>query len=194
MKKICVFCGSNVGTKEIYTQKAQELGRLLAQQELELVYGGGNVGLMGIIADEVLAKGGRVTGVIPNFLMEKELGHTGATDLILTESMHERKQKMADLSDAFIAMPGGAGTLEEISEIFTWAQLGLHQKPIALLNVQGYYDDLIVFFDRMVKEKFVTAANRSMLLSDSDPAVLLQKMYDYVPPKNSQKWLERTRT
>ncbi len=194
MKKICVFCGSNVGSKDIYTQKAQELGRLLAEKGLELVYGGGNVGLMGVIADAVLAAGGQVIGVIPNFLMEKELGHTGATELIITKSMHERKQTMADLSDAFIAMPGGVGTLEELTEIFTWAQLGLHEKPIALLNVQGYYDDLIVFFDRMVTEKFVSTANRSMLLSDSNPADLLEKMSTYVPPKDGQKWLDRTRT
>lgn len=190
MKSICVFCGSNVGAKPAYRTEAIALGKLLAAKGIHLIYGGGHVGLMGVIADTVLEAGGRVTGVIPHFLNQKEVGHKSLTELILVESMHERKQKMADLSDGFIAMPGGMGTMEEMCEILTWGQLGLHRKPFGLLNVEGYYDLLIRFFDSIVTERFMHEANRNLVLTHAQPDHLLRLMENYEAPEVKQ-WLDR---
>lgn len=193
MKSICVFCGSNPGTNPAYAAAARELGTLLAKSNITLVYGGGNVGLMGIVADASLAAGGKVIGVIPDFLMRKEVGHAGLTRMEIVETMHERKQKMADLSDGFIALPGGMGTLEEMAEILTWGQLGLHQKPFGLMNTAGYYQSLIQMFDQMVQEQFLHSENRSMVLTSDEPADLLQKMARYQAP-DVEKWLNRSNT
>src|SRR5208283_657886 len=157
-------------------QSAEQLGRILAARGIELVYGGGNIGLMGVLADTVLAAGGRVTGVIPESLMAREVGHRGLTKLHIVKSMHERKALMADLSDAFIAMPGGFGTLEEFCEIVTWSQLGLHEKPCGLFNVEGYYDPLLALFDHAVSEGFLREENRQLVLGNHDPQRLLEKM------------------
>lgn len=188
MKTICVFCGANSGFSGVYAEAARSLGRLLASRGIRMVYGAGKVGLMGIIADEMLAHGGEVIGVIPHFLMAKEVGHTGLTELIQTDTMHERKKIMADLSDGFIAMPGGFGTMDELNEILTWAQLGLHGDPIGLLNVAGYFDPLLGMFDHMVKEGFLRQENRAIVLDDTNEMALLAKMEAFVPP-GVPKWL-----
>ncbi|MEO0470029.1 MAG: TIGR00730 family Rossman fold protein [Bacteroidota bacterium] len=193
MKSICVFCGSNTGHDPIYSDLAQQLGHLLVDQNIKLIYGAGKVGLMGIIAEAMLAKGGEVVGVIPGFLKAKEVGHDGLTEMIETDTMHQRKQIMADLSEGFIAMPGGFGTMDELCEILTWAQLGLHQFPIGILNVNGYFDTLIQLFDHMVQEGFVTPVNRQLVIEAASPAELLEKMRNYNPPR-AEKWLDRTRT
>ena len=193
MKSICVFCGSNSGSQPIYTLLAQELGAMLVEKDIQLVYGGGNVGLMGVIANHMLSLGGKVIGVIPGFLDAKEVGHKGLTKMIVVETMHERKQIMADLSDGFIAMPGGFGTLDELCEILTWAQLGLHGCPIGLLNVAGYFDPLIQMFDHMTEQRFLNPQNREIVMVDHSPTALLQKMNDYKAP-DVEKWLDRTRT
>jgi uncharacterized protein (TIGR00730 family) len=190
MKRICVFCGSSSGFRSIYADIAQEMGRVLAQRGIGLVYGGGNVGLMGITADAVMQAGGKVIGVIPEALVERELAHNDVTELIVVRSMHERKAKMAELSDAFIAMPGGYGTFEEFCEIITWAQLGLHRKPCGILNISGYYDPLLVLFDHAVKEGFLKAANRSLVIQESDPVRLLDGLAKYNPPR-TEKWIAR---
>jgi len=166
------------------------MGQLLASKQIGLVYGGGKVGLMGILADAMLAAGGQVTGVIPDFLMAKEVGHTGISHMHVVQSMHQRKQLMADLSDAFIAMPGGIGTMEELFEVFTWGQLGLHPKPLGLLNVAGYYDALTNFLDHMVDEGFLKAKNKNMLYIHQQPQALLEMMQAYQPPK-VEKWLQK---
>ena len=158
-----------------------------------MIYGGGNLGLMGIIADAALAEGGEVIGVIPDFLMKKEVGHTGLSRMEVVKTMHERKQMMADLAEGFIAMPGGMGTLEEMCEILTWAQLGLHQKPFGLLNAAGYYDPLVAVFDRMVEERFLHAENRGMVLVEPGPEALLAVMETYEAP-DVEKWLNRSKT
>lgn len=193
MKSICVFCGSNVGSEAVYKDAAIELGQFLAVRKIRLVYGGGNLGLMGVIADASLEAGGDVLGVIPGFLKDKEVCHTGLTELIVTDTMHERKQIMADQSDGFIAMPGGFGTLDELCEILTWSQLGLHANPIGLLNVAAYFDPLLGMFDHMATQKFLAPANRQLVLSDVRPQDLLQKMADFDPPQ-VEKWLDRSRT
>ena len=190
MKNLCVFCGSNAGADPIYTQAAQELGKLMAERDMTLVYGGGNVGLMGVIADECLNHGGKVIGVIPNFLQDKEVGHDGLTKMIVVKTMHERKQIMADLSDGFVAMPGGFGTMDELCEILTWSQLGLHSNPIGLLNINGYYEHLKILFDHMVDQRFLHPQNRATVLSHSQPAQLLRMMDQYEPP-DVEKWLDR---
>ncbi|RMG16437.1 MAG: TIGR00730 family Rossman fold protein [Bacteroidetes bacterium] len=190
MKTICIFCGSNAGQKPAYSRMAQSMGQLLASKQIGLVYGGGKVGLMGILADAMLAAGGQVTGVIPDFLMAKEVGHTGISHMHVVQSMHQRKQLMADLSDAFIAMPGGIGTMEELFEVFTWGQLGLHPKPLGLLNVAGYYDALTNFLDHMVDEGFLKAKNKNMLYIHQQPQALLEMMQAYQPPK-VEKWLQK---
>ncbi|MEM6805497.1 MAG: TIGR00730 family Rossman fold protein [Bacteroidota bacterium] len=192
MKSICVFCGSNVGSDAAFTDSAVQLGKLLAEQDISLVYGAGNVGLMGVIADACMEANGKVIGVIPNFLMAKEVGHTGIDELILTETMHERKKIMADRSEGFIAMPGGMGTMDEVCEILTWAQLGLHSHPVGVLNVNGYYDSLLSFFDEMVEKKFLHQKNRDMVISHHDPAELLKLMEAYQPP-NVEKWIDRSK-
>jgi uncharacterized protein (TIGR00730 family) len=179
MKSICVFCGSQLGNKPIYRETAKSVGKLIAQQQLRLVYGGGNIGLMGVVADAVLESGGEVVGVIPGHLQEKEVGHAGLTELHVVGTMHERKALMANLSDAFIALPGGFGTFEEFCEILTWAQLDLHHKPCGLLNVNGFYDPLLMLFDRAVDEGFLRPEYRSMVLTATDADELLMRMRMY---------------
>ena len=190
MKSICVFCGSSMGVRPVYKEAAQTLGKTLASQKFRLVYGGGNVGLMGVVADAVLLAGGEVIGVIPEFLAAKEIAHNELTVLHVVSSMHERKTKMADLADAFIALPGGYGTLEEFCEILTWAQLGLHQKPCGLLNVERYFDPLLRLFDHAVKEEFLKPALRSLVLEASDAQSLLDLFATYQPPI-VDKWIGR---
>jgi uncharacterized protein (TIGR00730 family) len=182
MKSVVVFCGSADGYNEAYKEAAYELGAILAERNIELIYGGARVGLMGTIAEGVLTNGGTVTGVIPEFLMKREVVHDGLTRLITVESMHERKLKMHELSDGIIAMPGGWGTLEELLEMMTWAQLGLHQKPIALLNVAGYYDAFRAMIGLMVDEGFLKEEWGEILLVSPDPIELLELMRHYEPP------------
>ena len=193
MNHICIFCGSNPGASPDYAAAARALGNLLARRGITLVYGGGNVGLMGIIADAALAAGGEVIGVIPDFLLRKEVGHSGLTRMEIVQTMHERKQKMAELSSGFIALPGGMGTLEEMCEILTWGQLGLHHKPFGLLDTAGYYQPLIRMFDQMVAERFLHSQNREMVLTASEPEALLALMEQYQVP-DVEKWLNRSRT
>jgi uncharacterized protein (TIGR00730 family) len=176
IRRLCVFCGSHDGLSPIHAEMARVVGRLLCDRGIEVVYGGGNVGLMGILADACLANGGLVTGVIPAFLAGKEIAHTGLTHLHIVDSMHERKATMARLSDAFIALPGGFGTWEELFEVLTWSQLGIQRKPCGVLNVDGYYDALLHMADRAVSEGFVQGAHRGLLSSDADPARLLDSM------------------
>jgi uncharacterized protein (TIGR00730 family) len=191
--RVCVFCGSNVGASESFVTIARELGAGLAARGLALVYGGGNVGLMGVLADAALAHGGEVTGVIPRHLVEREVAHSGLSDLRIVDSMHQRKQSMADLSDAFIVLPGGLGTLEEFFEIWTWGQLGLHRKPYGLLNVAGYFDPLLAFLDHAVEERFVSNDHRALLRVADDPETLLHALDTHVPPP-TPKWLDRKST
>ncbi len=188
LRRICVFCGSSSGTQPIYTHAAETVGRQLAQQGTELVYGGGNVGLMGTVADSCLAHGGRVLGVIPQLLVDKEVAHTGLTELRIVGSMHERKALMADLADAFIALPGGFGTWEEFCEILTWSQLGIQRKACAVLNVNGYYSPLLQMADNAVAEGFLRPIHRDLLLSDDDPPRLLDRLSTYVVP-TVDKWI-----
>ncbi len=173
MKQVCVFCGSRSGRDPIYREAAIEMGTALARRGLTLVYGGGNVGLMGAVADASLAAGGQVIGVIPRFLSAREVAHSSLTELHIVDSMHERKARMADLADSFVALPGGYGTLEEFCEILTWAQLHLHHKPIGLLNISGYYTPLLNLFDHAVAEEFVSPALRSLVLEATDPSDML---------------------
>ncbi len=182
MKRVCVFCGSNPGTNPAYADAARALGRLLAERGLELVYGGGNVGLMGMVAEAAMQAGGTVIGVIPESLMRLEVGARDISELRVVGSMHERKAMMAELSDAFIALPGGIGTMEEVFEVWTWGQLGLHAKPAAFLDVAGYYDHLHTFLDHMVVEGFLKARHRQMVAVSSDAAQLLDGFAAYQPP------------
>ncbi|MCL4126851.1 UNVERIFIED_CONTAM: hypothetical protein GTU68_050861 [Idotea baltica] len=190
MKSICVFCGSNPGNQSIFSEQAIALGQVLVKKNIKLIYGAGNVGLMGVIADAMLKENGEVVGVIPHFLMAKEVGHTGLSELIEVETMHQRKQIMADLSEGFIAMPGGFGTMDEVCEILTWAQLGLHAHPIGLLDVEGYYQPLIQLFDNMVAKGFLHPKNRELVLMHEDPEKLLELMDDFEAP-DVEKWLDR---
>lgn len=190
MNRITVFCGSSSGTEEIYKEQASLLGQTLAKQNIELVYGGANVGLMGAVADGVLNAGGKAIGVLPNFLRSKEIAHLGLTELILVESMHERKTKMNDLCDGVIALPGGFGTLEELFEMLTWAQLGLHKKPIAILNINGFYDSLIELTEVMVEKGLLKDVNQKMLLVSDTIDDLLHQMKNYVPPTVG-KWIDK---
>ncbi len=176
LQRVCVFCGSQPGHSPAHAAAARALGSLLAARGIEVVFGGGRVGLMGMIANEVLARGGRAIGVIPRALMERELGHTGVSELHVVGSMHERKALMAELSDAFVALPGGFGTLEEICEAITWAQLGLHPKPCALLDVEDYWAPLVELFDQAVAAGFVDARSRTLVLHERDPARLLEAL------------------
>ncbi len=190
MKYICVFCGSSPGARPDYLQAAKQLGYILADQGIGLVYGGAKVGMMGKVAEAVLEKKGEVIGVIPKGLVEKEVSFTGLADLRVVDSMHERKALMAELSDGFIALPGGLGTLEEFFEVATWAQLGIHPKPCGLLNISHYYDKLMEFLDHTAAEKFVEAEHRSMILVDEDPERLLHKFETYRPPTvDKAKWV-----
>src|SRR3989339_1977826 len=181
IKRICVFCGSNHGVRSAYTDAAQQLGKALVSQGMGLVYGGGSIGLMTVVADAVLKEQGEVIGVIPHALSSKEFAHDGLTELHLVSSMHERKATMAELSDAFIAMPGGFGTLDEFFEIVTWAQLGLHAKPIGLLNVGGYFDWLLKFVDYMLQERFISTEHRQLIVTSHDPEELLSALIRYKP-------------
>jgi uncharacterized protein (TIGR00730 family) len=193
MKRLCVFCGSNTGTRPAYAEAATLLARHLANLGIGIVYGGGNVGLMGVLADAALAAGGEVIGVIPHSLFAKEVGHAGLTHLHIVNTMHERKAMMADLADGFIAMPGGWGTFDEFCEILTWAQLGLHHKPCGILNVEGYYDTLLAMFDHSVAEGFLKPAYRPMILADADPVELVAKMQQYLPLV-LEKWISKSET
>lgn len=190
MKRVCVFLGSNPGNKPDYLKAAQDMGAELARRGITTVYGGSNVGLMGALANAALAAGGEVIGVIPEALQRKEIAHTGLTEQHIVGSMHERKALMAELSDAFIALPGGMGTLEELCEMLTWAQLGFHKKPCGLLDVDGYYESLNAFLDNAVTQGFIHAGHRGMLLSDKTPGALLDQFGGYVAPVVN-KWIER---
>lgn len=190
MKNITVFCGSNSGFRTEYAEAARNLARLLVEQNIRLIYGGGNVGLMGIIADEVMSAGGEVIGIIPDSLDKKEVGHRAITELRVVGSMHERKAQMAELADGFIAMPGGIGTFEEFFEILTWAQLGFHEKPCAVLNIAGYYDGLLTLCDTAVSEGFLRPAHRQLILEDSNPEFLLEKMRNLTPVP-VEKWIDK---
>jgi uncharacterized protein (TIGR00730 family) len=192
IQSLCVYCGSSIGRMPAYAEHARALGRAFAQRGICLVYGGASVGIMGVVADAALAAGGEVIGVIPAALADKEIAHHGLTKLHVTQSMHERKALMADLSDGYIALPGGIGTLEEIFEILTWAQLGFHEKPCALLNVDGYYDALTTFLDHTVAEAFVQPLHRSMLMVEHDADVLLDRFANYVAPTVKKCQTERT--
>ena len=190
MKRICVFCGSNFGRGKKYQAMAVKLGHLLAERGIGLVYGGGKVGLMGTLADAVLERGGEVIGVIPEDLVKKEVAHKGLTDLRVVGSMHERKALMARLSDGFIALPGGFGTLDELCEILTWAQLGLHRKPSGILDVGGYFDLFMKFLDHSVSQGFIRQEHRDLLIVRGGPEALLDAFADY-KPVNLEKWLKK---
>ncbi|MDF2832500.1 MAG: family protein YvdD [Chryseobacterium indoltheticum] len=190
MKSITVFCGSSFGSDEIYKEQAIFLGQTLAKQNIQLIYGGANVGLMGAVADGVLLEGGKAIGVLPHFLQSKEIAHQDLTELILVETMHERKTKMNDLCDGVIVLPGGYGTLEEFFEMITWAQLGLHKKPIAILNINGFYDDLIKLVQNMVDKGFLKQINQEMLLVSDSIDELLEKMKNYRAPSVG-KWISK---
>ena len=190
MKRICVFCGSSPGTNPLYLEKARQTGRTLARRGLTLVYGGGSVGLMGAVADAALAAGGEAVGVIPRALQLRELAHAKLTRLHVVGSMHERKAKMAELADGFVALPGGMGTLEEMAEILTWAQLGLHARPCGLLDVAGYYRPLVAFFDQAVAQGFIRPEHRRLVTVAEDPDALLDQFAAWSPPQ-VEKWIDR---
>lgn len=191
MNSLCVFCGSNPGASPAYAEAAARLGRTLAGRGLTLVYGGGRVGLMGVVADAALAAGGKVVGVIPQALATRELAHGALSDLQVVGSMHERKARMSELADGFIALPGGIGTLEEWFEVWTWSQLGFQPKPCGLLNVAGYYDHLLAFLDHMTAERFLTDIHRGMAVVDDDPERLLHRLAVWQPPR-VPKWIDAT--
>lgn len=190
IKSIAVFCGSSPGVSPLYQQAATALGQTLARQDIRLVYGGAKVGLMGVVADAALQAGGRVTGVLPHFLAGKEIAHAGLTELMLVESMHERKLKMAELSDASVSLPGGFGTMEEFFEVLTWAQLGLHGKPVGLLNINSFYEPLYALFERMQQEGFLKPENRQLVLMADTAEELLHRFERYEAPA-VPKWLRR---
>ncbi len=194
MQRACVFCGSSPGARPQYTEATEDLGSLLVQNGITLVYGGASVGLMGRLADTVLSEGGEAVGVIPRALVEREIAHLGLTELHVVDSMHERKALMADLSDAFVALPGGLGTLDELFEVYTWAQLGLHRKPCGLLNVEGYYQHLADFLDHAVGERFVRDEHRDMLIVEEDPATMLERLQGFDPATLTPKWIDREET
>jgi uncharacterized protein (TIGR00730 family) len=188
LRRICVFCGSNPGKRDSYTRAASKLAKTLVARNIAIVYGGGHSGLMGTLADTVLAAGGEITGIMPRALVDKERAHLGIPDLRIVESMHVRKALMAELSDAFIALPGGYGTLEEFCEILTWTQLGIEQKPCGILNVEGYYDHLLQLFDHAVAEQFVKPQHREIVISSENPETLLDRLLTYDVPF-TEKWL-----
>lgn len=191
IRSVCVFCGANAGASPAYSAAAAELGSTLAASSVRVVFGGGSVGLMGVLANAVLTNGGEITGVIPQALLDREIGHTGVTDMRVVRTMHERKAVMSELSDAFVALPGGLGTLEELFEVWTWAQLGIHAKPCALLNVDGYFDPLLAFLDRGVSEGFVRARHRAMLVVADETDELLARLVHTRPPAVA-RWLDRS--
>lgn len=180
LRRVCVYAGSSAGARDSYAQAAAELANALVDVGLGVVYGGGQVGLMGVLADAVLSRGGEIIGVIPEPLFAREVGHQRVTDLRVVGSMHERKALMAELADAFIALPGGIGTVEELVEVLTWTQLGVHDKPCALLNVEGYFDQLVAFLDTAVEEKFLTAASRDALIVGDRPEHLIEELGSFV--------------
>ena len=190
LNSLCVYCGSSPGLRASYIEAAEAFGRLVATKGITLVYGGGNVGLMGALADSALQAGGKVIGVIPERLVAKEVAHNGLTELLRVGSMHERKMKMAELADAFVALPGGAGTIEEIFEVFTWTQLGFHSKPCAFLDVEQYYARLFQFLDHMAEQRFIKKEHLASLIRGNDPKDLLIKLRDYTPTV-VDKWIDR---
>ena len=194
MKRVCVFCGSCVGGRPADASAARELASELIRRRLGLVYGSGGIGLMGVLADAMLAEGGEVIGVIPRPLASKELAHPGLTEMRVVDSMHERKALMASLADGFVAMPGGFGTFEETLEIVTWSQLGIHRKPVGLLNVEGYYDGLLAMIAHAVAEGFVPAEYRALSVTASTPAALLDLMESWRPPDSPGRWLNLSQT
>jgi uncharacterized protein (TIGR00730 family) len=194
MRRVCVFCGSSPGARAAYGEAAEELGRLLVARGIGLVYGGGHVGLMGRLADAVLDEGGEAIGVMPEALVAKEIAHTGLPDLRVVGSMHERKALMADLADGFVALPGGLGTVEELFEIYTWAQLGMHRKPCALLDVEGYYEGIARFLAHAVEERFLREDHRAMLIVERDPRTLLDRLRRFEPEAITPKWIDREET
>jgi uncharacterized protein (TIGR00730 family) len=193
VQSLCVFCGSRQGLDPAYTKAARLLGTMLAEANIRLIFGGGHVGLMGVVSNAALEAGGEVIGVIPRSLVERELAHAGLTDLRIVGSMHERKGIMSDLSEGFITLPGGTGTLEEFFEVLTWAQLGEHEKPCGLLNVAGYYDPLLAVFDHMIDKGFLSESNRALVLVESEPERLLWGLERYQPLKTA-KWIDRSET
>jgi len=193
IKRLCVYCGASTGNRPEYTQAARELARAMVSRDIGLVYGGASIGVMGALADAVIKEGGEVIGIIPSGLLAKEVAHTGITELREVDSMHERKAMMAELSDGFIALPGGLGTIEEFFEIWTWAQLGMHRKPCGLLNAGRYFDKLIAFIDHAVSEQFVKKEHRSMVFVEREADILLQKFESYKPPEVA-RWIDRKDT
>ena len=191
MRRACIFCGSSPGARPQYTEATEDLGQLLVKNGITLVYGGASVGLMGRLADTVLSEGGEAIGVIPRALVEREIAHLGLTDLHVVDSMHERKTLMAELSDAFIALPGGLGTLDELFEIYTWAQLGMHRKPCGLLNVEGYYRHVADFLDHAVAERFVRDEHRDMLIVEEDAATMFERLQGFDAAAVTPKWIDR---
>jgi uncharacterized protein (TIGR00730 family) len=194
MMRICVFCGSSPGARPAYAEAAASFGRLLAAERIGVVYGGGAVGLMGVLADAVLAEGGEITGVIPQALVDREIGHPGVADMRVVGSMHERKALMAELADAFVALPGGLGTLEELFEVYTWAQLGLHRKPCGLLDVEDYFAGITDFLAHAVEERFIPAQHLAMLIVEREPAAMLDRVRGYEPSAVQPKWIDRDET
>jgi uncharacterized protein (TIGR00730 family) len=192
--RVCVFCGSSPGARPAYAEAAASTGRLLAGEGIGVVYGGGQVGLMGVLADAVLAEGGEIVGVIPQALVDREIGHPGVADMRVVGSMHERKALMADLADAFVALPGGLGTLEELFEVYTWAQLGLHSKPCGLLDVEDYYAGITAFLTHAVEERFVPEQHRRMLIVEREPRALLERIRAWEPATVQPKWIDREET
>jgi uncharacterized protein (TIGR00730 family) len=191
VRRICVFCGSSPGARTAYAEATAEVARLLAGEGIGVVYGGGHVGLMGVLADTAMAAGGEVVGVMPQALVDREIGHTEISELRVVGSMHERKALMADLSDAFIALPGGAGTLEELFEVYTWAQLGLHDKPCGLLDVEDYFSGLVAFLDHAVDERFLREEHRAMLIVEREPRALIERLAEFEPRAVTPKWIDR---
>jgi len=190
MKSICVFCGSSVGKRPIYIEKARALGSLIAQNGLEMVYGGGNIGLMREVADAAIEAGGRVVGVMPRLIVNKEIAHTGISHLHIVETMHERKALMSQLSDATVAMPGGFGTIDELFEILTWNQLEIINKPAAIFNIDGYFDHLVQFIEHAVDEKFLRKEHHYNLIIENDENILMERLKNFVPSK-AEKWIDR---
>jgi uncharacterized protein (TIGR00730 family) len=194
VERVCVFCGSSPGARPAYAEATAELARLLVSDGIGVVYGGGAVGLMGVLGDAVLEAGGDVIGVIPQALVDREIGHRGLTELRVVGSMHERKALMAELSDAFVALPGGLGTLEELFEVYTWAQLGLHDKPYGLLDVEDYFAGIIDFLDHAVRERFVPEEHRAMLMVEREPRALIDRLRVFEPRAVRPKWIDREQT
>jgi uncharacterized protein (TIGR00730 family) len=194
VERICVFCGASPGARPAYREATAELAQLLVGRGIGVVYGGGGVGLMGALADAVLAEGGQITGVIPRSLVDREIAHRDVADMRVVGSMHERKALMAELAGAFVALPGGIGTLEELFEVFTWAQLGLHQKPCGLLNVEGYFDGIAGFLAHAVDERFLREETRELLMIETDAATLVERLADFEPPALLPKWIDLEET